>query len=78
MLHDLDVYCAYPSDVAHPDLDGKLLGSIPGYTTTLKLVLTAPRPQPVLVILSLSKTKTLHNGPTDKCGIIQRAGCLIR
>ena len=70
------MYCTYPSDVAHPDLDGKFLGSIPGYTRTLKMVLTAP--QPVLVIMSLGKTKTLHNEPSDKGGIIQRAGCLIQ
>ena len=52
---------------------------------TLRMVLTAP--QPVLVTMSLSKgnaltiegvAHTLYNGPPDKGGIIQRAGCLIR
>ena len=49
------------------------------------MVLTAP--PPVLVIMSLSKENalamkgarhTLYNGPPDKGGMIQRAGCLIR
>ena len=44
-------------------------------------------PQPVLVIMRWSKgnalakkgaAHTLYNGPPDKGGIIQRAGCLIR
>ena len=47
---------------------------------TLKMVLTAPKP--MLVILRLSKENdaahTLYNGPSDKVGTIQRAGCLIR
>ena len=39
--------------VAHPDLDGEVLGLSPSHTKDFKNIITAP--QPVLVIMSLSK-----------------------
>ena len=62
--------------VAHPDLDGQVLGSSPGHTKFF--LLTVP-PQPVLVIITLSKGNSLaikrpssYSGHPDKGGILQK------
>ena len=66
-------------------MDGGVSSSSPSHTKDFKMVLTAP--QPVLVIMSFRKGNTLaikrrslffYDGPLDKGGITQRAGCLIR